>query len=226
MSISLIEDGRRIYFAGDTFAARDRIKSMGGKWDPESRRWWVGSAKSAKARELVAELAHPTTPRAAASAGLDPSTPAGIVADRLEETGHGREAASVRAGRDIEDPDKVRLTGKGTYKGKTYYISASTRDGSRVRLLTLPDAAGKYLDFWANSTDVEVTKRYEVRTRWNGRYGGSSRQLEQYTTLGSIARFLRQQAEPGQRRGRCTECDAWGPVGEPCRSCGGEGTHV
>ena len=37
-------------------------------------------------------------------------------------------AAPVERG--PEDPDKIRLTGKGQYKGRTYYLGASTRDGA------------------------------------------------------------------------------------------------
>ncbi len=56
-SIRIEREGRRVYFGGDTFAAKDRIKDLGGKWDAESRRWWVGSTKLAQAEALVASLA-------------------------------------------------------------------------------------------------------------------------------------------------------------------------
>jgi hypothetical protein len=106
------------------------------------------------------------------------------------------------APRPAEDPDSIRLTGKGRYKGRVYYAGAITRDGTRVRLLTLPDASGKYLDFWVPCSEV---KRYQPR-EYRGRI--------EYTTLGSIARFLAR-----EQRAR--------PAGEPvCAECGKSGELV
>lgn len=120
-----------------------------------------------------------------------------------------------------DDPKSIRLTGKGEYKGRTYYIGASTRDGSRCRLLTLPNDEGQYLDFWADVEAVRVTKTYQPRESGYGRY-----RRTEYTTLGSIVAFVRRQRDPATARGECTECGHWGPKGEPCDECGGEGTHV
>lgn len=124
-----------------------------------------------------------------------------------------------------EDPHSIRLSGKGEYKGRTYYLGARTRDGQQVRCLTLPDTDGKFLSFWAPVAEVTVTKHYTPREVWDGRrYSGRTR--TEYTTLGSIADFIRRQKDPATARGQCTECGSWGPVGEPCRDCGGEGSHV
>jgi hypothetical protein len=209
--------GARVYFLGDTYPLKDRIKSLGGHWDGDRRAWWVGARKLAEAEALVAGaegFATPASAAAARSLGLSGDTPAGIVCDRLREEGRDREAEAVA--RPKQRPDDVRLTGKGRYKGRDYYLGSSTRDGSRVRLLTLPDAGGDYLDFWADTAAVEVTRRYQPR-EYRGR--------TESTTLGSIARFLARQANPATRRGECTECGAWGPSGEPCSECGGEGSY-
>lgn len=127
-------------------------------------------------------------------------------------TGPGPEGERPR-----ESPDAIRLTGKGRYKGRDYYLGATTRDGSRVRLLTLPDAGGKFLDFWADAALVDQFSRYQPR-EYRGR--------TEHTTLGSIARFVARQANPATRRGQCYECGSWGPSGEPCPECGGEGSYV
>lgn len=176
--ITITRDGQRVYFGGDTYAAKDRIKALGGHWDADKRAWWVGAKKEAEARALAAELN-------AAEAPLHPLA---------------------------EDPDKVRLTGKGRYKGRVYYCGAITRDGTRVRLLTLPDTKGDYLDFWADCSEVEQLKRYEPREE-RGAYGRPTGRMV-YTTLGSIQRFLAEQKVARDR-------------GDPvCAACGTSGELV
>jgi hypothetical protein len=170
--IKLEREGQRVYFTGDTYAIKDKIKALGGHWDGDSRRWWVGSKKLAEAESLVA----------------------GLTA-----------TASVAGEKPRPEPDNIRLTGKGNYKGKPYFIGASTRDGIRVRLLTLPDADGKYLDFWADRSEVELTKTYEARPE-RGSYGRPTGRMV-YQTLGSIASFARRQsAAKAEGLPACAEC--------------------
>lgn len=124
-----------------------------------------------------------------------------------------------------DDPHSVRLMGKATYKGRPYYCGFHSRDGTRLPLFTLPDADGAYLAFWVDAAAVRIDKRYAVRQpRWNGVYGRRSRQLQQFTTLASIAEFIREQranAGTAAERVQCIECDAWHDAGEPCPECGG-----
>lgn len=115
-----------------------------------------------------------------------------------------------------QDPSKVRIIASVTYKGRRYYASAYTRDGSRVRLVTLPDAKGKYLDFWADAGLVQVVKRYEPRTTGRGRFA-----REEYQTLGGMASFIRRQRSGESSRVQCHECDAWHNKDENCPECGG-----
>jgi hypothetical protein len=93
-----------------------------------------------------------------------------------------------------ENPDNIRLTGKGRYRGREYFAGSITRDGTKVRLLTLPDANGDFLDFWALRSEVEQTKIYKPRERWNGRRG-SNGTITVYTTLGSISDFVKDQKQ-------------------------------
>lgn len=103
-----------------------------------------------------------------------------------------------------ENPDNIRLTGKGRYKGREYYAGAITRDGTKVRLLTLPDADGKYLDFWADCAQVEQTKTYSPRE-----YRGQT----EYTTLGSIAKFIaRQRRAEADGLPACAACGKRGQL--------------
>ncbi len=103
------------------------------------------------------------------------------------------------------NPNSLRLDGKGEYKGRVYFIAAWGREGARCRLVTLPDRDGKFLDFWADAALVRVVKRYKPRT-FRGR--------TEYTTLGSIARFVSDRREAEAR-------------GEPlCAACGGPGDLV
>lgn len=104
----------------------------------------------------------------------------------------------------VESPDQIRLTGKGRYKGTVYYAGAVVN--GRVRLLTLPDADGKFLDFWADCREVEEVKTYTPRQVWDGRRG-SNNKVTVYTTLGSIAKFIADQ-KAAEKAGlpQCAAC--------------------
>lgn len=170
--ISVEKQGRRIYFAGDTFPARAAIKSLGGAWDADyggRGAWWVGSGKEAAARELVER---------------------------------------VNAGGVKEDPREIRLTGKGEYKGRTYFLGSTTADGKRVRCLTLPDDAGNYLDFWADADQVVRVKTYAPRESGFGKF-----RRRQWTTLGSVAAFVRdQKGRQAAGQPACAACGKRGPL--------------
>lgn len=53
MSITLQVEKARIYFIGNTFPMKDKIKAIGGHWDGDRKAWWVGSAKADAAKKLV-----------------------------------------------------------------------------------------------------------------------------------------------------------------------------
>lgn len=114
-------------------------------------------------------------------------------------------SASPDALRPKQDPSDIRLTGKGKYKGRSYFLGSRTRDGAKVRCLTLPDDKGDYLDFWAAIAEVTVEKTYSPR-EYRGR--------TEYTTLGSIASFV--------AREKRTRADG----GETCAECGKSGELV
>lgn len=206
-------EGRRVYVALPYgHPAKDAIKSLGAHWDPTSKCWWLTSAKRAEVEALLQRE----------GAGFDLRKPEdrAIRADQLEEQGRTQEAAELRKPAPQQDAHEIRLTGKGEYKGKTYYLGSRTRDGRRVRCLTLPGADGRYLDFWADADQVRVVKTYQPREVWDGRrYSGRTR--TQHTTLGSIADFLERQKDPQTRRVQCLECGSWHNEGEECRDCGG-----
>ena len=109
------------------------------------------------------------------------------------------------------DPKSIELRGKCEYKGRSYYMGAASRDGGKVRLVTLPDANGDYLDFWADASAITVTKRYEARERFAG-YGRGT--VREYPTLGSIARFIRDQRD-GESKGL-----------PGCAFCGKRSSHL
>jgi hypothetical protein len=111
-AITVKKEGTRVYFEGNTFAVKDRIKSIGGRWDGDSKRWWVGAVKLDAATKLAEELSAPV-PAAAADA------PAG-------EEG---------------EPDSTRVLGKVKYKGRSFYLLAETADLTRCRIATLKGKA-------------------------------------------------------------------------------------
>ncbi len=53
MSVKLQYEGRRIYFVGNTYPIKDKIKSMGGHWDSDRKMWWIGSQAKGDAQKLV-----------------------------------------------------------------------------------------------------------------------------------------------------------------------------
>jgi hypothetical protein len=202
--IRMEKEGRRLYLIGDTFAIKGRIKGMGGHWDGDRRAWWIGVGKQSEVESLLKEI----------GAGFDLKNPVdrAIRADQLEEAGRSDEAERLRSGKaPKEDPDNIRLTGKGEYKGRSYYLGARTRDGQRVRCLTLPDDKSEYLDFWADVQEVRITKTYQPREVWDGRWN-SGRTRTVYTTLGGIAAFVR--AERKNRKAGGAVCAACGTSGE------------
>lgn len=212
MATTLEKVGSRLYFVGSPFAAKDAIKRLGGHWDGDRRQWWIGAAKRADAESLVAELngtapqfagasATAASDRAAARVGLEPGTPAGIVADRLEEAGDAKRADELR--KPVEDLSDCRVYAKVEYKERTYYVIAETKDRTRCRLATLQEDGPV---FWADMSACRLIKTYPGRQVWDGRrYSG--RTVTRYTTLGSIREFVadQKQAEAAGHP-QCTVC--------------------
>lgn len=97
-----------------------------------------------------------------------------------------------------EDLDAARVKAKVEYKGRTYYAIAETRDGAKMRLVTMDGS----VDFWAATGECKTLKTYAPRTRtWRGRTETS------YTTLGSIRRFVAEIKEAKATGApTCAEC--------------------
>ncbi len=70
MTITLRDEGKRIYFAGNTFPAKDAIKGIGGRWDADAKAWWVGAALRAEAVALIVEISAQQNRAAAALPAL------------------------------------------------------------------------------------------------------------------------------------------------------------
>lgn len=214
MAITIERDGQRFYFLGDTYPVKGRIKAMGGHWDGDRRAWWVGAKKEAEARALADELATPAQ-KAAVGMGMQADTPAGVVADALDEAGKAADAQAVRdaagAPKQQRPASEVRLTGKGTYQGRSYYLGPQTKDGARVLILGLPKPDGSYFEHWVPAAEVQVTKTYQPREVWDGRrYSGRTRTV--YQTLGGIADFIAR--ENRNRTSGGAVCAACGKSGE------------
>ena len=143
--------------------------------------------------------------------------------EAAEKLANGVASGSVEADKSDEDP---RIVAKVKYKGRMYYARwyGTSKSGEfKCHLFSLD---GK-INFWAtfaHDSDgsgeiAKIEKTYQPRTNGFGRYA-----REEYQTLSSIRRFIEQQKSPTRARGRCTECDHWGPVGETCKECC-EGIH-
>lgn len=59
MALTLTTEASRIYFGGDTYAAKEQIKAIGGHWDADRRAWWVGKGKLADAERLCKSAPEP-----------------------------------------------------------------------------------------------------------------------------------------------------------------------
>ncbi len=51
--ITTRKEGRRVYVEGKTFFIKDRLRAMGGHWDPDKKAWWVSSAKETDLAKLL-----------------------------------------------------------------------------------------------------------------------------------------------------------------------------
>lgn len=52
-TVTLNENGARIYFVGNTYPIKDQIKNLGGHWDADAKSWWIGKAKKTEAEALL-----------------------------------------------------------------------------------------------------------------------------------------------------------------------------
>jgi hypothetical protein len=221
-TLSLEKVGRRLYFIGLTYDQSLRARNeLGAKWDDERRQRWVGTTKKEEAEKFLADLvapvavATPASQRAAHSLGLDPSTPAALVADALTESGVRDEVADkIRHSETAEEIAALRVYAKVRYKARDYYVVAEmldkvARQPLRCRLTTLDGMA----PFWVDCADCELVRTYRPKERWDGRrYSGRTETV--YDTIGSLRRFRDEQAKARKN-------------GEPaCASCGKRGRLV
>lgn len=124
-----------------------------------------------------------------------------------------------------EEPEVYdgEVQGKAEYKGRSYFIrwEGTTAKGESFRLVSFDGR----LSFWASADQVVVTKRYEAREQRNF-YGRQNRfSKPQFPTIAGIRKFT-EDRKAGNGRGECTECGHWGPQGQACKECGGEGFHA
>lgn len=50
--------GRRLYVGGDSYAAKNQLKSIGCKWDADRSQWWIGTGKRAELEAVIGHLAN------------------------------------------------------------------------------------------------------------------------------------------------------------------------
>lgn len=133
MAIEIQQVERRLYFRGDTYSVKDRLRSAGAKWDPEQKAWWIGSGKREEAERLVAKYGTSAVgERQQESIGLD------------DEVIRG----SVRVTKDGKDQYYYLLADGTSQRTGKAYMKVCFRDGSRV--------------FWVQDpAQARVLKRYD-----------------------------------------------------------------
>lgn len=96
-----------------------------------------------------------------------------------------------------------RVVAKAEYKGRKYYVlwMGTCKSGERKARLTVLDGS---IDFWADLSACNILKEYSPR-EYRGR--------TEYTTLGSISRFIENQKE-SRRNGeeQCASCGKYGSL--------------
>lgn len=214
--------GRRLYVVDSPFVFSTRLRELGCHWDPNRRQWWIGVTERKRLVALVQDLGNPImvpTPgsrEAAKVVGLDPDTPAAIVADKLEEEGRTREAEKVRHGGFMQRPAReVPLYGKGVYLGRPCFLGYPNMGSRMVKVYGMPRADGTYFEKLVPITDVQVAKYYRPRFHHG---------VEYPMTLGRIYEFVEAQklnAGTDQESVQCVECGAWHARGEACSQCPG-----
>jgi hypothetical protein len=138
MKIEIKTEGRRHYLIGETYSAREAIRSAGCRWDPERRAWYSGKRDAAEAALRAVERQSLLT-----GSGPEP---------QREVPG----ANAIVAGRARYKGRTYYLAGRKSYHGDTVQLVTS-RDGSR-RLLYFRDGS---CQFWASAAEISVEKRYE-----------------------------------------------------------------
>lgn len=98
------------------------------------------------------------------------------------------------------EPDQARVLAKVKYKGQDYFVIAESQAQNRCRICKMNGTG-----FWVDMADCERLKTYQPR-EFRGR--------KEYTTLGSIRRFV-----AGQKR--LEESGA-----ERCAACGKRNNHL
>lgn len=139
-SITIEASGRRYYLRGNTYPVRDALRAAGAHWDRDAQAWWVG--KRDVAEQLLARLS-----------GASPSTPA--AAESSPSVGASETVGANTA-----------VVGRARYKGREYLVLwvGETRRG-RAAKLAFTDGSKV---FWADESEVQITKTYQTR-EWRGR---------------------------------------------------------
>jgi len=136
MSITIQQDGRRLYLIGHTYPVKDQIRNGGGKWDPDRKAWYVGVARRQLAEQIVA-----TCTAAPAQAQESLAEDAREIAGRA--TYHGRSCyvlGRVIRGRTQWD-DEVAII-----RSKLGKLKLASRDGARI--------------WWAPESEVRIDRQY------------------------------------------------------------------
>lgn len=138
MNITLIEDGARLYLAGNTFPLKEVIKAAGGHWDGDRKMWWVGKVKRSLIEQSIDKSA---SPQPAIGAKRIPGMSA-TVSGRVEYKG------------------KIFYLAGKILRGRTHWDDGvapiETKDGSKFLLY----ARDGTFEFWAARNVVTVTKQY------------------------------------------------------------------
>lgn len=150
MQIQIESSGRRHYLTGNTYAVRDRIRSMGAHWDPARRAWWTG--KREEAEQLVAALNAQQTAQAA----------------QEREQGVGLTDRVIR-GRCEYKGKTYYLLAHGTSRSGRPYAKLCSRDGSLVFWASaehLPTL--RVLKEYREPTSIEALRDYAERAKQGG----------------------------------------------------------
>lgn len=225
MMVTLEIVARRCYLVNLPYAKKDEAKHTlgmtGNNWDADRRQWWVSVNKKRAAQNYVdhvnrgVEEATSASKKQAVLLGLEPDTPACVVADALADKGEEGKAAALRHSMSDKEIDASRVFAKVRHvaSGQVYYVIAESHQSQRCLVTTLDRKTPE----WKDMADFVMLRRYQPRKVNFGRN-------LVHQTVGGLRGFREKQANPATATGECSECGTWGPKGEVCRDCQ-EGTH-
>jgi hypothetical protein len=129
LNVTATKEGRRVWLSGKTFDHKDTIRAAGGKWDSDSQRWWIGSAKWS---DLESKLQAKNDKLAKFAPAEQKATPA---TDSPNEPKPAPASKITIGGNTFAHKDKIRAAG-GKWDGARKVWTVDSKAAEKLRNLS------------------------------------------------------------------------------------------